>query len=132
MKKFILLIFAFVLLISFSACKSDSSSNSSNINADLMVRSFSYADVRAKHKDGEPGIKTDGFKNTIEHKIETAEDALRLAKNEVSVSYDSTTVHFDNDEKVWKVEFWTQDQVGGDQTVYLNENGITLLRVSGE
>ncbi|MBR5472348.1 MAG: hypothetical protein IKU82_00010 [Clostridia bacterium] len=137
MKKFITLMLTFILIISLTACKRDFLGNSSDINVDLWVGSFSYADVCAEYADGEPGVKTEGFNNTAVCKIETAQNAIELAKKEVNSSYNFISVAFDETEKIWGVYFGKETSgdvfiVGGDVNVYLDQNGITLRVVSGE
>ena len=36
------------------------------------------------------------------------------------------------DNKIWAISFFTRNVPGGDQTVYLNDKGITLLIIYGE
>lgn len=137
MKKFVLLMLTFILIFSLTACKKESLDNSSDINVDLWVGSFSYTDVCVEYAYGEPGVKTEGFNNTAVCKIETAQDAIELAKKEVNSSYNFVSVAFDETEKIWAVYFGKETSVdvfivGGDVTVYLDENGITLRVVSGE
>ncbi len=77
-------------------------------------------------------MKTSGFQNASTNPILTADKAVSLAKVEVTVSYDTVSVSFDNDAEMWSVNFFRKGYLGGDQTVYLNGNGITQLIVYGE
>lgn len=95
------------------------------------LESFSYAEESAGYAEGEPGVKTTGFANASETEI-TIENAAEHAKNECTVEYDSVATWFDPDECVWKVQFYTSGMSGGDQTVYLDDTGKTLLIVYGE
>ena len=39
---------------------------------------------------------------------------------------------YDDAADVWMVHFWNSKRAGGDETVYLNGKGVTLLIVYGE
>lgn len=97
----------------------------------IAIPNFSYAEDAAIYLECEPGVKTSGFVNTTETEI-TFENVAECAKNECTVEYDRITTYFDSDECVWKVHFGTDGMVGGDQSVYLDCDGKTLLIVYGE
>ena len=97
----------------------------------IAIPNFSYAEDMAIYVEGEPGVKTSGFVNTTETEI-TFENVAERAKNECTVEYNSVTTYFDTDECVWKVHFCTDGMVGGDQSVYLDCDGKTVLIVYGE
>ena len=97
----------------------------------IAIPNFSYAEDAAIYLECEPGVKTSGFVNTTETEI-TFENVAERAKNECTVEYNSVTTYFDTDECVWKVHFGTDGMVGGDQSVYLDCDGKTLLIVYGE
>ena len=97
----------------------------------IAIPNFSYAEDMAIYVEGEPGVKTSGFVNTTETEI-TFENVAERAKNECTVEYNSITTYFDTDECVWKVHFCTDGMVGGDQSVYLDCDGKTVLIVYGE
>ena len=97
----------------------------------IAIPNFSYAEDMAIYVEGEPGVKTSGFVNTTETEI-TFENVAECAKNECTVEYDRITTYFDTGECVWKVHFGTDGMVGGDQSVYLDCNGKTVLIVYGE
>ena len=94
----------------------------------IAIPNFSYAEDAAIYLECEPGVKTSGFVNTTETEI-TFENVAERAKNECTVEYNSVTTYFDTDECVWKVHFCTDGMVGGDQSVYLDCDGKTLLIV---
>ncbi len=96
------------------------------------VEVFSYREDSAIYKAGEPGVRSEGFKNTENAPISSAAAAAERAKAELTVEYNRISVTFDPEMKIWKTVFWTLDYLGGGQTVYLNENGITQLVVYGE
>jgi hypothetical protein len=102
------------------------------IISESKVKSFSYGAVCQTYKPGDPGVKTEGFKNTSEQSVATTEEAAERAKNECTIGYDTITVLYDANEKTWSVTFSTAGTPGGCQTVYLNGNGVTLLIVYGE
>ena len=97
----------------------------------IAIPNFSYAEDTAIYLECEPGVKTSGFVNTTETEI-TFENVAECAKNECTVEYNSVTTYFDTDECVWKVHFGTDGMVGGDQSVYLDCDGKTVLIVYGE
>ena len=97
----------------------------------IAIPNFSYAEDAAIYLECEPGVKTSGFVNTTETEI-TFENVAERAKNECTVEYNSITTYFDTDECVWKVHFCTDGMVGGDQSVYLDCDGKTVLIVYGE
>lgn len=57
--------------------------------------------------------------------IETAAEAIALAKNECSVDYTQIRVYRDEGAKMWKVEFQILYGYQGYQFVYLSDEGIT-------
>ncbi len=97
----------------------------------IAIPNFSYAEDAAIYLECEPGVKTSGFVNTTETEI-TFENVAEHAKGECTIEYDSVTTYFDPDKCVWKVHFCTDGMVGGDQSVYLDCDGKTLLIVYGE
>jgi len=91
------------------------------------VSEFSYA---GDYDVFNSWAKFSGFNNTSLCKVESAGKAVELAKNEVTVWYNRINVSYDETEKVWRVTFYMEEYIGGTQHVYLNENGITLMRVN--
>ncbi|MBQ8540340.1 MAG: hypothetical protein IJ435_02570 [Clostridia bacterium] len=92
---------------------------------------FSYMYDKSVYEAGEWGVVTEGFANTDISPIMNSADAIERAKNECTVEYTRTTVFRDNIEDMWLVNFGT-DALGGDQSVYMNSDGITQLIVYGE
>lgn len=145
MKNLIALVLALVCVLPLIGCNQQSTtdqniqtnnSTESGENTELVeshnsIPHFSYAEDTAIYVEGEPGVKTSGFVNTTETEI-TFENVAERAKNECTVEYDSVTTYFDTDECVWKVHFCTDGMVGGDQSVYLDCDGKTVLIVYGE
>ena len=117
MKKILFSCLVLTILVTACSCK--------NAKTNMQIKSFSYSSDSQHWVKGEIGIKTDDFKNTIQSKIKTAKDALDLAENEVTVSYDQTAVCYDSEMKIWRVDFWTENTSGGNQIVYLNSDGTT-------
>ena len=120
MKSFLTIVSVLLCVFVFSSCA----------KKPIEVSSFSYEQDMQYLSD--VGVKTEGFKNTSGTEVKTAEQVLELCKNEVTVTYNQIAISFDDEKQIWRAEFWTENQDGGDQTVYLTSKGITILRVSGE
>lgn len=121
MKSKIILILVSCIII-FAACN----------NAEVIVDNFSYAEEAAIFSENEARVKTSGFKNTTKSTVGNGEKALKLAENEVTIPYNQTYVAYDEKEDMWEVNFSTKNQFGGDQTVYLTSDGLTVKIVYGE
>ena len=104
----------------------------SNEKALNGVDRFSFAEHKAQYPEGTPGVHYDGFVNTIEYDVLTEAKALERAKSECTVEWDTSHVAFDHSARVWLVEFSMQGVLGGCQSVYLTEKGVTVLIVYGE
>ncbi|PKM62528.1 MAG: hypothetical protein CVU97_04820 [Firmicutes bacterium HGW-Firmicutes-21] len=96
------------------------------------IPSFSYSEDTSAYAEGEPGVKTEGFNNVTTSSFSTTDELIELAKNEVTIEYNQTTVYYDKTEEMWLVVFSTEDVLGGCQSVYADKNGITQLIVYGE
>ena len=108
---------------------------SKGIPVDLHLEqpgSFSYAEVTATFKIGDPGVKSEGFVNTESAPISRIWDVKTQALNECTIEYDTVTVNYDETAKVWEVTCSTANTLGNCQSVYMDENGVTLLIVYGE
>ena len=101
------------------------------VEPNISIPEFSYAKDSAIYVEGEPGVKVSGFVNTVETEI-TLENVVEHAKNECTIKYDSVDVWFDPTECVWHILFHTQGQVGGCQSIYMDDDGKTILIVYGE
>lgn len=138
MKKALSLMLTFLFAFSLNASVKKDVISLSDDNDELKIGSFSYADECAKYTESNPCVVIDGFENTTEQKIESAQDAINLARNEINSSYSLDSVYFDEVEKIWKVYFVTKSDnenfvvAGGDVSVYLTENGMTVLMILGE
>ena len=131
MKKITCLFFAFLLLL--CGC------SQSIPEQPAGVGSFSYKSDRAYYANfrDDPGIKESGFVNVKRSKVNSAEDAVALAKKECKVEYDTIDVAFDPETKMYRVSFYKGGNegiytVGGDQQIYIDQNGITKLIISRE
>ena len=102
-----------------------------SLNVDDVISEFSYAEDSAIYVEGKPGVKNSGFVNTSEVEI-NFENVVEQAKKECTVKYYTTQAYFDSSTGMWKVVFNDENILGGDQTVYMNEKGITTLIVYGE
>ena len=114
-----------------NSTESDENTKLKIIEHHNSIPNFSYTQDREIYVEGEPGVKTSGFVNTAETEI-TFENVAERAKNECTIEYDSVTTYLDTDECVWKVHFYTNRILGGDQSVYLDDYGKTVLIVYGE
>lgn len=95
--------------------------------------SFSYAEVTATFKTGDPGVKSEGFVNAESVPMSSRIwDVKTQALNECTIEYDAVTVNYDETAKVWEVTYSTANTLGNCQSVYMDENGVTLLIVYGE
>lgn len=124
MKKLFTLILTLILIISFSGCNKQKNS--------MEIADFSYSKEILQYTERTPGVKYEGFVNTSELTAFTEKDVIDRAKNECTVEYNSIQTYFDNVSKIWKVLFFSEGTLGGCQSVYLNENGKTILIVYGE
>lgn len=106
----------------------------------ISIRDFSYAEDCEIYVDGEPGVKTSGFVNTADVDIDL-NNVVEVAKNECTVKWDTVNVYLDTSAGIWKVVFFTgcverdgyiECVAGGDQSVYLDYDGKTVLIVYGE
>lgn len=108
---------------------------SHNIPVDLYLTqpgSFSYAEVSRIFKIGDPGVKIKGFVNTYPVPINHLWAAKAQAINECTIDYDTVDVAYDETEKVWEVTFSTANTLGNCQSVYMDQDGVTLLIAYGE
>ena len=126
MKKTICLLF--VLLLLLSGC---SQKGKIDLPSQLDIGSFSYEEDFNLFNDA-PGVKQSGFINTEKTEVNGAAQAIELAKNECTVDYDTVSVAFDEDSMMYRVSFYKMDWAGGDQNVYINQEGITKLIINGE
>ena len=124
MRKLFCFILSLALILLFTGC------NQSKTNMD--VSDFSYSEHAEIYKDDSLGVKHSGFVNTDESKTSSAEDALERAKKECTIEWNTSRVSFDKELGIWMVSFYTEGMLGGDQCVYLDSNGKTLLIVYGE
>jgi len=123
MKRFVCLFFAFVFLL--CGCSKD------NSEKQIDVESFSYKSDFSYYKD-DPGLKESGFVNVEQSEVNDAQKAVELAKKECTIEYDTVSVAFDSELKIYRVSFCKEDQDGGNQDVYINQNGTTQLIIYGE
>ena len=123
MKRIVCLLFAFVFLL--FGCSKDNSEKQIN------VENFSYKSDSTYYKD-DPGVKESGFVNIEQSEVNDAEMAVELAKKECTIEYDTVGVAFDSELKIYRVSFYKEDQYGGNQDVYINQNGTTQLIIYGE
>ncbi|MBO4950056.1 MAG: hypothetical protein J6E38_03455 [Clostridia bacterium] len=115
----------------------------SSNNEGTTLKCFDYESLNINYDA--PGVISDGFKNTERTEISDLSDVVTLAKNECTVEYDTVsyavdignTETFTIDElcskaEMYEINFSKSTQAGGDQTVYIDKNGVTQLIVYGE
>ena len=143
MKKIITLMLVLVFAFAFVGCNEEDAHDHNHTteiasNTEPVTKpvekapAFSYAEDQKVYKKGDAGVKTEGFKNTEKASIGTVKEAIILAQKEKTIESDSVNMYYDANAKVCKVSFYTEGQVGGDQTVYLDSDGKTILIVYGE
>ena len=96
------------------------------------ILTFFYVIDESRYRPGAPGVVSEGFKNTSESPVRQKEDAVKLAKNEVTIDYNNISVYYDKKGDMWMVNFSTRNVDGGDQSVYIDKNGMTRLIVYGQ
>ena len=97
------------------------------------IGTFDYAQVLEQYKIGDLGVKHENFYNPeVEREGMSAIDAIIRAKFEAIVEYDTVFVAYDEESNMWCVNFYTFNIPGGDQSVYLNEKGLTCYIIYGE
>ena len=134
MKKYSLLIMAFILSVSLMAC------NQQNEPANQSLASFSYEEDVAIYKDADPGVNPNAFVNIDTYPIDNQNAAVERAKNECTIEYNATSEYYDSNADMWRIDFLTithnEDGTlatsGECQSVYMNSDGITQLIVYGE
>ena len=156
MKKLIALVLSLVCVLSLIGCEQQGQQNATTpprnneessptdsqpeseqnteleiIETHISIPYFSYAEDSAIYVEGEPGVKTSGFVNTTKVDVDF-NNVADVAKNECTIKWDSCTTYLDAAECIWKVVFYNEGTVGGDQTVYLDYDGKTVLIVYGE
>lgn len=125
MENLIALFLALCCILPSASCKTVTVS-------EIEVRTFSFTEASEKYQQNEPGVRSDGFQNTSVFPINNAQDAIKRARIECTVGYDTTDVYYDDTADMWMVSFSMAGYLGGDQSVYLDSDDITHLIVYGE
>ena len=104
---------------------------------DSEISKFSWEEVLESVEHAEESgmlLKTEDFYNVDNSPIYDSIDAIERAKEEVTEWRYLTHVltAYDEAARVWKVFFWDPNAAGGSVTVYMDENGVTLLCTGGE
>jgi len=92
------------------------------------VEPFSYKEYLQKWGDDSSLVATDGFNNTDIAPIESIDDVIELAKEEISfdkTEYDSIKLYYDTEMNVYKAVFSRENWLGG-LDVYINGQGQTI------
>lgn len=98
-------------------------------NVDKPV-SFSWSEEQAKHPVNSEGVKSEGFANTKPQTV-SLQNAVSIAQKECTLEWqNNAVVYYDETAQVWKVELGFSQDDTVCQTVYLSNDGITLLVVT--
>lgn len=111
---------------------SDDNKETILIGFNPLMREFSYEEDTKIYAKGDPGVKTEGFKNKDASPINAAKDTILPAMKECTIDFDSIAVYRDKEADFWMVMFHTEGVLGGCESVYLNAEGETVLIVYGE
>ena len=92
----------------------------------------------AEDKDKYPNAQTEGFKNTTKSSVKSMEDALWFADQECTMPpqgpagerYNIVEIAYDPDAGIWRVYLRFSQNIDGDQIIYINDDGITLMMVT--
>lgn len=98
----------------------------------IPVAEFSYADILERYKEDDPGVITEGFKNTSSCKYSGIEGLIELAKKECTIGYDSVSLAYDSQQLIMRVAFYTEGISGNSQDVFIDNTGATTLIIYGE
>lgn len=147
MKKLAAIILTLILVLSLCACgKDDGLGKQTSVNKDEgytivnEVLPFEYKKIKNELKENK-NAKLSGFVTNEENKagdITSKNDALEIAKKEVTDSFNKINVAYDRTRGIWRVTFST-DTVTEEKTentvvmtVYVDEEGYTIATVKGE
>ncbi len=95
----------------------------------------------AEDKDKYPNSRTEGFKNTAKSAVKSMEDALWLADQECTMPpqdtltgerYNIVEIAYDPDAGIWRVYLRYSQNIDGDQIIYINDEGVTVMVVTTE
>lgn len=135
MKRLFTMLIVFALAFSITGCSKNNDKDDSVLTS---LASFSYNEDYMLYYD-DFGVKTSDFLNTDVSSIDEQESAVEQAQNECTIEYNSTSVYYDNETEMWRVDFQTISReqgvamlVGTRQSVYLDNDGITHLIVYHE
>lgn len=153
MKKIIAFSLTVILIVSLSACsKHDGDLGKQTTIDEQNGYTLVQEVVNFKMNDDEramkklDGVQKSGFATTEDNPmgaVRNKNDALAVAKKEVSVSYNSIRNYFDRTQGKWKIVFSNDvekvDENGMKhvesnvvETVYVDEDGYTLIIYMGE
>ena len=138
MKRLALLLVVLVLL---SACgrtgtmaeTTTEATTATKIVNDDGIRAFSYeqeVEISFANAADGWGVATEGFQNVTECIVSGKDDAIRLAKNEVTIVYSEASVAYDDTCDMWMITLFNFDSGYPVTTIYLTGKGITTLIAS--
>jgi len=64
--------------------------------------------------------------------ISTAREAILEAHKRVKTNYDRVAVGYDESEDMWKINFYTEGVLGGDQIVYVSSDRSLIAVIYGD
>lgn len=153
MKKIIALALSLFMAAAFFGCGKDNGDLGKQTTVDEQngytlvqeVKTFKMNDDERTMKKLD-GVQKEGFKISEANKtgdVKVKSDALEIAKGEVNVKYNSVRVAFDRTQGIWKVTFSNDKELTDEEgmkhvesdvleTVYVDEEGYTLMLYKGE
>ena len=101
---------------------------------------FSYAEDIAEYPDSHEGVKTSGFSNTSAVTISSTEAAISRALKDCTLPEDAgmnpgtnmNKAFYDEEAKMWKIEFTASWDSTIHQAVYMTDKGITTRTLTLE
>lgn len=148
MKKIIAILLVVIISATFFACDKNDGDLGKQTTVDTEngytlvqeVKPFEFSeeeDTLAEMKS----VRVDGFKVTKENTkgaIKIKADVVEIARQEVSESYNTITLHYDRTRGIWKAVFSVTTETTAEdgtitrdsvikETVYVDEDGYTLL-----
>lgn len=132
MKKKLIYAIPLLLALALSSCEN------SEEQTGLSMATFSYENDIAYYEEETVTMNPSPFVNVDANPIDNQITAEKLAAKECSISYEGSSVYYDTETDMWRVDFYTVQRdeqnrligFSGDyQSVYLDSNGITQLVV---
>ncbi|MBE6573240.1 MAG: M56 family metallopeptidase [Ruminococcaceae bacterium] len=94
------------------------------------VTEYSYTEDMADHEGMVEMINVDMHEKIPN--ISTAREAILEAHKRVKTNYDRVAVGYDESEDMWKINFYTEGVLGGDQIVYVSSDRSLIAVIYGD